>query len=263
MSGYRCVDESNHDVRRSLLHSGSLGLIGLLAGTSRGPGAESAAQKFDPDSSGQADKLLRNAAALARDRQWSEAINIYQRVIDQFGDKVAVVPRDETGAIARAISSCMSMSGGSAMRAIAHFRPRRARFIATGSTGSPDGGFGRERAQRDLGLLRRVVDQAFCSSWGDDALELLGDLAFQDGRFGEALAMYGRLVAGSAGRRQRAGSPRSLGRPGSDRRQETALPRGGRRESSRQGAARRVCPALSRGGRVRWRAGRGLTRDPG
>src|SRR5262249_39722756 len=50
-------------------------------------------------------------------------------------------------------------------------------------------------SQRDLGSLRRVVDLAFCSSWGDDALELLGDLAFQDGRFGEAQAMYGRLVA--------------------------------------------------------------------
>ena len=49
--------------------------------------------------------------------------------------------------------------------------------------------------RRDAGPLRRVVDQAFCSSWGDDALELLGDLAFQDGRFGEALAAYGQLVA--------------------------------------------------------------------
>ncbi len=40
-----------------------------------------------------------------------------------------------------------------------------------------------------------MVEEAFCSSWGDDALELLGDLAFQEGRFGEALAMYGHLVA--------------------------------------------------------------------
>ncbi|MDR3639685.1 MAG: PQQ-binding-like beta-propeller repeat protein, partial [Isosphaeraceae bacterium] len=35
---------------------------------------------------------------------------------------------------------------------------------------------------------------AFCSSWGDDALDLLGDLAFQDGRFDEALSMYRQLV---------------------------------------------------------------------
>jgi hypothetical protein len=49
-------------------------------------------------------------------------------------------------------------------------------------------------ATRQRSLLRRVVDQAFCSSWGDDALDLLGDLAFQDGRFDEALATYRQLV---------------------------------------------------------------------
>jgi hypothetical protein len=54
-------------------------------------------------------------------------------------------------------------------------------------------------SQRDVGSLRCVVDLEFCSSWGDGALELLGDLAFQDGRFGEARAMYNRLVADRAG----------------------------------------------------------------
>ncbi len=52
---------------------------------------------------------------------------------------------------------------------------------------------------RDMSLLRRVIGQAFCSSWGDDALELAGDLAFQDGRFDEALALYGQLVADRPG----------------------------------------------------------------
>ena len=42
----------------------------------------------------------------------------------------------------------------------------------------------------DRASLRRVVDLAFCSSWGDEALESLGDLAFQDGRYGEAIAAY-------------------------------------------------------------------------
>ena len=47
---------------------------------------------------------------------------------------------------------------------------------------------------RDRTLLRKVIDQAFCSSWGDDALDLLGDLAFQEGQFAEALAAYTQLV---------------------------------------------------------------------
>ena len=39
-----------------------------------------------------------------------------------------------------------------------------------------------------------MIDQAYSSSWGDDALDLLGDLSFQDGRFDEALALYRQIV---------------------------------------------------------------------
>ena len=56
-----------------------------------------AGSKFYPDSSDTAEALLRNAAALVRDKQWSEAITIYQKVIEQFGDKVARLPQGEPG----------------------------------------------------------------------------------------------------------------------------------------------------------------------
>ena len=36
--------------------------------------------------------------------------------------------------------------------------------------------------------LRRLVDERFCSSVTDQALQLLGDLAFERGEFGEAQA---------------------------------------------------------------------------
>ena len=52
------------------------------------------ASKFYPDSSDPAETLLRNAASHARDGQWAEAIGIYQRVIDQYGDKVAKLPQE-------------------------------------------------------------------------------------------------------------------------------------------------------------------------
>ena len=51
--------------------------------------------KFYPDFSDTADALLRNAAGHARDGQWAEAVEIYQRVIQQFGDKVARLPKDD------------------------------------------------------------------------------------------------------------------------------------------------------------------------
>ena len=41
-------------------------------------------------------------------------------------------------------------------------------------------------ANRDEGLLRRVVDEWFCSSWGDDALMALGELALERGDYATA-----------------------------------------------------------------------------
>ena len=83
--------------------------------------------------------------------------------------------------------------------AIAHLPPEAREIYRNRIDGLAERWFRQGASQRDLGQLRRVVDQAFCSSWGDDSLELLGDLAFQDGRFGESLAMYRRLVADRPG----------------------------------------------------------------
>jgi len=71
------------------------GLV-LLVGPSRGQGPNHSASKFYPDSSDPANTLLRNAAGHVRDGQWAEAIGIYQRVIDQYGDKVAELDRKST-----------------------------------------------------------------------------------------------------------------------------------------------------------------------
>src|SRR5205085_618416 len=71
--------------------------LGLAGGSARAEGPGRGGSKFHPDSSDTAESLLRNAANHARDRQWSEAIRIYQRVIDQYGDKVAKLPKDEPG----------------------------------------------------------------------------------------------------------------------------------------------------------------------
>ncbi len=185
-------------VRRSV-RCWLLGLLGLLAGTTWGQAQNRSAQKFDPDSSGQADKLLRNAAGLARDRQWSEAINIYQRVIDQFGDKVAMVGRDEPAADVSGDFLLYVDERRFCHQAIAHLPPEAREVYRNRIDGLAQRWFQEGSRQRDPALLRRVIDQAFCSSWGDESLELLGDLAFQDGRFGEALAMYGRLVPDRAG----------------------------------------------------------------
>jgi outer membrane protein assembly factor BamB len=150
--------------------------------------------KFYPDSSDTAEALLRNAGALVRDKQWSEAITIYQRVIEQFGDKVARLPRGEPGTDPTGEFVLYVDDRGFCHRALAQLPPEAREVYRNRVDGVVEPWFRQGALERDPALLRRVVNEAFCSGWGDDALDLLGDLAFQDGRFAEALATYRRLV---------------------------------------------------------------------
>ena len=156
-----------------------------------------AATKFYCDSSDTADALLRNATSHVRDRQWAEAVDIYQRVIHQFGEKVAKLPREDGGADGDATNDSVLYVDlrQFCQRQLAALPPEARELYRSRVDVQAERWYRQGEAGRDRALLRRVVEQAFCSSWGDDAIELLGDLAFQDGRFEEALAAYRHLVA--------------------------------------------------------------------
>lgn len=167
-------------------------IFGGIPASAQGPNRT--ATKFYPDFSDTADTLLRNATSHVRDGQWAEAVEIYQRVIQQYGDKVARLPKEDAAEDRTGDSLLFVDLRQFCQRRIAALPPE-ARAIYRNRVDAQAERWYREGAEgRDRSLLRRVVDQAFCSSWGDDALDLLGDLAFEDGRFDEALAMYRRLV---------------------------------------------------------------------
>ncbi|SIO67289.1 Outer membrane protein assembly factor BamB, contains PQQ-like beta-propeller repeat [Singulisphaera sp. GP187] len=157
-------------------------------------GPNRTATKFYPDFSDTADALLRNASSHVRDGQWGEAIDIYQRVIQQYGDKVAKLPKDDAAS---------DRTGESVLYVdLRHFCQRRLATLPAEALAiyrrrvdaQAERWYRLGRDERDRGSLRRIVEQAFCSTWGDDALDMLGDLAFQDGRFEEAIALYKQLV---------------------------------------------------------------------
>jgi len=58
--------------------------------------------------------------------------------------------------------------------------------IATELKVRPRNGSEQGKDEREPRLLRRLVDEAFCSRYSDRAVDLLGDLAFERGRFEEA-----------------------------------------------------------------------------
>ena len=184
------------------------------------------------DTSNAADALLRSAANHVRGGHYAEAVEIYQRVIQQFGDKI-VESGDPAPIAALAGLSKLSIDvrGECQMRIAALPAEARALYRAR-VDGQAERWFKAGQADRDRSMLRRVVDQAFCSSWGDDALDLLGDLAFQDGQFGEALAYYTRLVPDPGGSAFGLAPPRPKHRPGASRGQEAGGPRRDRRDAA-------------------------------
>ena len=178
-----------------LLFLAFLGVGALWPSRADAQGPNAGAGTFDPDWSGPAAKLLRVAAEHAQGKQWSEAVQKYQQVIDQYGNKVTALVADDRAA-AQATEFVLYVDDRwYCHRAIAKLPPEARAIYRRRVDAITEGWFRQGQSQRDPSLLRRVVDQAFCSAWGDDALELLGDLAFQDGRLGEARAAYERIVA--------------------------------------------------------------------
>ena len=161
-----------------------------LATSSRGQAPPRTAAEVYPETSYQADSLLRSAAVHARDGQWAEAVEIYNRVIDNYGDKVVELREGEPDRDSRLYVDVRSYC----QRQIAGLPPEGRAVYRSRADGRAEAWYRQGSANRDRSLLLRVVEEAFCSAWGDDALELLGDLAFQDGRFAEALSAYRQIV---------------------------------------------------------------------
>ncbi|HKI20841.1 MAG TPA: hypothetical protein VKA15_23315, partial [Isosphaeraceae bacterium] len=198
MMRFRSSRNSRFGTARFLVRWKFVGLLGLLVGSAWGQGPNRSASKFYPDSSDPAENLLRNAAGHVRAKQWPEAVDLYQRVIDQFGGKVAKVPREESALDASGEFVLFVDARRFCHRSLARL-PAEARAIYRNRVDAVAERWFREGvSNHNEGSLRRVLDQAFCCSWGDDAIELLGDLAFQDGRFGEAISLYRLLVADRA-----------------------------------------------------------------
>ncbi len=127
-------------------------------------------------------RRLADADKLAAQQQWAEALDEYQRILTEAGDDL--VPLDPRRSVqARYLChlrlAALPPPGLQLYRA--RVDPQAKKWLDQGS------------AQRDSAVLRRLVAEAFCSRFTDQALDLLGDLAFERGDFEEA-AHWWRLL---------------------------------------------------------------------
>ncbi len=182
----------------------AIGATALVARAQAPGGMERTGAKFHPDSSFEAERLLRNAQGHIEQGQWSESIDILQRVLDQFGDVVVPVPAENPPAPANPGAPAALPGEPETQRYVDVRRycqmqlsalPAEALVLYQRRVDAQAERWYRQGVETgDDESLRQLVALAFCSSWGDDALELLGDRAFRDGRFAEALDLYRHLV---------------------------------------------------------------------
>jgi outer membrane protein assembly factor BamB len=138
------------------------------------PEAELTPPRVDLVSSATATRLAQ-AQALLADKNWDEAIDVFRELAAEdtgrvvaLDDQLFVNLRDYCNLqIAR-----MPAAGLTAYRR--RVDPLAVQWYRTGV------------ANRDPQQLGRLVDEAFCSSWGDDALLALGELALERADYGAA-----------------------------------------------------------------------------
>ena len=111
---------------------------------------------------------LEQVRALAANESWDEAIDIYRKLIAE--DTHRVVGLDD-GRYVSLRTYCQLQVAGLPAEALSAYRrhvdPLAEQWYRDGIS------------RRDEQLLRRVVDELFCSTWGDDALLALGELALE------------------------------------------------------------------------------------
>lgn len=132
--------------------------------------------------SGATSARLEQARALAAGRNWEEAVDIYRELsADNTGRVVAL--HDNRYVSLRTYGNLqlarMSAEGLAAYR-------RRVDALAQPM-------YQEGLANRDERPLRRIVDEFFCSIWGDDALLALGELALERGDYAEARSKWEQI----------------------------------------------------------------------
>jgi outer membrane protein assembly factor BamB len=162
-----------------------LALLLLVLGPFAGPlrGDDLLHQTTFPEESTTTADRLKAAAKLAADGQAAEAVEEYHRIIEEAGNKLVPLDRQH---LVRARWLCHLGLSRLPAEGLRLYRGR--------VDGQARKWFEQGTAGNDEALLRRVVEEAFCSSVGDGALEWLGDLAFECGRFEEAAAWWRRIV---------------------------------------------------------------------
>jgi tetratricopeptide (TPR) repeat protein len=126
---------------------------------------------------------LQRADASLDDGQWAEGIDVLAQVMQTYGDKLVELSE---GRHVNVRTLCQLKIAALPAAALAEYRRR--------VDGQAAAWYEQAVRERRDPMLKRLVREFFCSSWGDDALWLLGEMALEQGRYWEARSYWERLL---------------------------------------------------------------------
>jgi outer membrane protein assembly factor BamB/tetratricopeptide (TPR) repeat protein len=152
-----------------------LPFLGLMIAPCEAIAQEALSRTAFPGESMPTARRLETADKLVADGQAQTALDDYQRILEEAADDL--VPVNARYSLP-ARTLCHLRLAALPADVLRTYRER--------VDGQVKKWWDQARATRDLRLLRRIVDEAFCSRYGDQALDFLGDRAFERGQFDEA-----------------------------------------------------------------------------
>jgi hypothetical protein len=128
-------------------------------------------------------KMLGAARDFLAARQWGDAVDLLRQIADQHGDRlVAIEPGRYVNVQTYADILIASMPPEGLKQYRSKIDPQARRWFESA------------REQRDEEGLEKLVRKAFLSSYGDDALLLLGELAWEQGSVARARSYWEKLI---------------------------------------------------------------------
>lgn len=125
---------------------------------------------------------LEQARALSADKNWDEAIDTLRELAADDTDRVVALDESRFVNLRTYCHLLLSQLPADALAVYRHrVDPLAEQWYHAGL------------AARDEAQLRRVVDELFCSSWGDDALMALGELALERADYAAARRWWGQI----------------------------------------------------------------------
>lgn len=150
------------------------------------PGRAAAAVAL-PDEVRSLAERIDHVQPLLKDGQWAEALDELQDILDKQGDALVPIRPGHLLPARRLIHQRLAALPPEALRLYRSRVDAQARkWLDSGSE------------TRNERLLRRLVEETFCSRHTDQALDLLGDLAFERGELEQAQRYWQTLLPAAA-----------------------------------------------------------------